>query len=142
MSKHNYSQYSNKKNDNRKAGVVVAQAAENNKSSAVNTNHVPPATAPKAKTEFVEPVIDPVIKLVQETVDTVSLPETVTGTVANCTKLNVRANPSTTAEIVCVLDAKSEIEIDVAKSTNEWFKVYTAIGSEGYCMRQFVNATL
>ena len=84
----------------------------------------------------------PEVKLVEETVDTVSLPETVAGIVANCAKLNVREEPDLDAKIVCVLDVMSEIEIDVAKSTDEWFKVCTAIGVEGYCMRKFVDAYL
>lgn len=84
----------------------------------------------------------PAVKMVEETVETVVLPETVEGTVVNCTKLNVRAMPSTNAEIVCVLDAMSKIEIDVSKSTDEWFKVCTAMGADGYCMRKHVDARL
>ena len=119
MSKHNYSQYSNKKNSNRKTEDRVPEKQ----------------LEPK-------PAVEPVIELVQETVSTVPLPELIEGTVVNCAKLNVRAEPSTNADIVCVLDAMSEIEIDVAKSNNEWLKVCTAIGVEGYCMRKFVSAAL
>lgn len=140
MSKHNYSQYSNKPN-------------KNNKSGTVNPSYVPPATDPKVKMEYVEPVapvapikpvapVAPVVNMVEETVSTVTLPETVTGTVANCAKLNVRATPSTDAEIVYVLDAASEIQIDVTNSDKEWLKVCTATGIEGYCMRKFVDAHL
>jgi SH3-like domain-containing protein len=82
------------------------------------------------------------VKMVVETVDTATLPKTVKGVVAHCTKLNVRSEPSITAEVVCVLDARSEVKIDVSKSTSEWLSVCTASGAEGYCMREFVDARL
>lgn len=115
MSKRNYTQYSNNK---KKPAAPVA-----------------PAEALKPIAEAVAPM-----ELVEETVETVTLPETVEGVVVNCAKLNVRAEPKANGEIVCVLDAKSEIKIDVAKSTNEWFKVCTVTGVEGYCMRKFIDA--
>ena len=117
MSKHNYSQYSNKKK---------------NDSADVKTSPVA-ITSPKVKME---------VELVEETVNTVALPNTVDGVVTNCAKLNVRAEPSTEADVVCVLDAMSEIKIDVTKSDAEWFKVCTVTGVEGYCMRKFVDAYL
>lgn len=119
MSKHNYSQYSKK--------------------NTTSTQPQPkkPAPAPEVKMEPMVP-ITPMV----ETVETVSLPKFVEGVVVNCAKLNVREEPSTNSEIVCVLDVMSEIEIDVEKSTDEWFKICTAIGVEGYCMRKFVDARL
>ncbi len=117
MSKHNYSQYSNNKFKNE---VVEDEIV----------------------TEEVDEVTEPEIVVVEETVETVTLPETVTGTVANCTKLNVRVKPNATADVVCVLDANTEVKIDVDKSDNEWFCVNTAAGIEGYCMRKFMKASL
>ena len=116
MSKHNYSQYSKKQNDNKAKPI----------------ERIP--TAP------VRPI--PEIKPVEETVDTVTLPEMVEGVVVNCTKLNVRVEPKINADIVCVLDVMTEIEIDINKSTDEWFKVCTAAGVEGYSMRKFIDAHL
>ena len=121
MSKHNYSQYSNKKNDNR-------------------PNY-------KVKTPVEKPAMQPEItqskpELVQETVNTVSLPRTVEGVVSGCAKLNVRAEANLFADVVCTLDAMSEIMIDVEKSNKDWFYVYTAMGREGYCMRKYVEAHL
>lgn len=127
MSRHNYSQYSNNKN---KQNNQAAEAVEE-----VDVV-IPEAT--------VEPVIDvtPAVATEVKAVETKAEIETVTGTVANCAKLNVRANPSATADVVCVLDAASEIEINVKDSTHEWFKVCTATGVEGFCMRKFVTANL
>lgn len=117
MSKRNYTQYSNNKKK-------------------TTTNAVPVETL-KPISETVTPV-----ELVEETVETVTLPETVEGVVVNCAKLNVRVEPNLNGEIICVLDVMSEIEIDVTKSTDEWLKICTATGVEGYCMRKFVDAYL
>ena len=136
MSKHNYSQYS-KKNDSQKAGVN-ANAFDNNRKEQKKHEYVE-----KIPTEVIKPIAPaPEVKMVVETVETVSLPKFVEGVVVNCAKLNVREEPSTNSDIVCVLDVMSEIEIDVEKSTDEWFKICTAIGVEGYCMRKFVDARL
>jgi uncharacterized protein YgiM (DUF1202 family) len=117
LSRHNYSQYSNKNNN----APIEEEVCEE---SVVIENDVPE------------------ISLVEETVETVVIPEIVVGCVANCAKLNVRAKPNTNADVICVLEAASEVNINVADSNTEWFKVCTATGIEGYCMRKFVNASL
>lgn len=128
MSNHNYSQYSNNKNKNiDETEVIVEESLE--------------VIEEETDVNVPEPIVDEV-KLVVETVETVVLPETVTGIVVDCTKLNVRANPSSSANVVCILEAGSEIQINVAKSNNEWFSVCTVTGIEGYCMRKFVEAIL
>ena len=125
MSNHNYSQYSNHKKNNRPVEQVVEQEA-------VETIDVM-----QMSTEPVEEVVETV-----ETVETVTLPQTVTGTVIECAKLNVRATASINADVVCQVDVGSELVIDTARSNNEWLRVCTPIGMEGYCMRRFVKATL
>lgn len=128
MSKHNYSQYSNKRRDVN-GGATAVDAAKNN------------AIKPIPETAITRPQV-PEVKLVEETVDTVSLPSIVEGVVANCSKLNVRAEPTLDGDIVSVLDVMSEIKINLAESTDEWFKICTTVGIEGYCMRKFVDAHL
>lgn len=128
-SKHNYTQYSNnKKNPAEEIEQVdaIEAAVENEAFDTVVSTPVEPVE----------------IDMVNETVETVVLPETVTGVVVDCTKLNIRVAPNTTATVACVVDVASKIEIDVAKSTDEWFHVCTAAGIEGYCMRKFVEAHL
>lgn len=120
MSKHDYSKYSNKKRES-KIDVDPDVLVED------------------------EPVVvtGPIeIKPVQETVDTVILPKTVTGVVANCARLNIRVAPNSLADVVCVLEVNSEFEINMSKSTDEWFSICMATGVEGYCMRKFVDARL
>ena len=122
LSKHNYSQYSNK-----------------NKTA--NNNRKPvPKEAPVSKVEAVPTAL--VVEPMVETVETVVLNEPVMGVVVDCAKLNVRVKPSAYAEVLCVLDTMTKVEIDVANSTVEWFKICTAAGLEGYCMRKYIDAHL
>lgn len=138
MSKHNYSQYS-KKNEN-VAPVAVEDEVTTPEVDVETVVDTVVAPEVKMEVELSETTAAP--ELVNETVETAAIPETVKGIVANCAKLNVRVAPNASATIACVLDAKSEIEIDMAKSTDEWFCVCTVAGTEGYCMRKFVNAYL
>ena len=118
MSNHNYSQYSNKN---------------------VNKQNVQREVKPHVvKTETEEAA--PKVNLVAETVKTVALPALVAGVVARCAKLNVREKPIVSSDIVCVLNSRSEIKIDMAKSTTNWFYIICANGAEGYCMREYIDA--
>jgi uncharacterized protein YgiM (DUF1202 family) len=124
MSRHNYSQYSK----------------NNNEDTTVSVNELTPLAEEKTVVPAAE---DPTeIKMVVETVETVTLPKIVTGVVANCQKLNIRMEPNTDAEIVTVLNAGTEIEINVDESNDKWFSICTVSGVKGYCMRKFVNAHL
>ena len=64
--------------------------------------------------------------------------KTVKGTVVNCTKLNLRAEPNSDAEILCELPCYTEVEVDKAASTEKFYKVCTATGMEGYCMKDYI----
>lgn len=134
MSRHNYTQYANKANSEETTSVTEVVSYEDPSMFTVDENIDVPAT-PTAP-------VDPVIELVEETVETVTTPEVVTGVIVDCRKLNVRAEANSTADVVCVLDVNSEVMIDVAESTNEWFRICTATGVDGYCMRKYVNAHL
>lgn len=120
--KHNYTQYSNK-----------------NHASNMNekTEDTPNLKTPEVKMDNV-----PAVKLVDEQVKTVVLPKTVEGMVVGCARLNVRAEANLFSDVICTLNAQSEIEINVEKSDNEWFYICTASGLEGYCMRKYVEAHL
>lgn len=61
------------------------------------------------------------------------------GKIQNCGKLNVRENPSVEAKAICRLDKNSEVEIDKAGSTTDFYKVYTSSGVEGYCMKKYMS---
>ena len=127
MSNHNYSQYSKKNTP------VTEPEIEAVVNETVIQDHIiaeAPAEVAEVKMESAH-AVEPEAK-----------PEKVTGKVANCAKLNVRAKADAAATVVCVLDAATEVTIDVEKSTEEWFKVCTANGAEGFCMRKFITANL
>lgn len=64
--------------------------------------------------------------------------EIMIGIVANCIKLNVREEPRADATIVCEVACQTELMIEEAESTEEFFKVCTAAGIEGFCMKKFI----
>lgn len=138
MSKqHNYSQYSNKKKPNNEAKKPTPEAK-------VTEAFVTGMTVGPIE-EKVEPITkaikahnDPVETPIQKEVT----PNRIAGIVVDCTKLNVRTEPSIVADVVCVLDVDSELEVDLNKSNNDWYKICTAIGAEGYCMRKYINTNL
>lgn len=135
MSKHNYTQYSSKPKQNYNKQIEQKKTV----SETVKMDTKPVTAQPDIKlTQETSRVARP--SLVNETVETVSLPDTVEGVVVHCAKLNVRENATVDSAIVIVLDAMSEIKIDVNKSTENWFYIYSATGAEGYCMKQYVEA--
>lgn len=60
------------------------------------------------------------------------------GIVANCKKLNVRERPTVHAPVVCEIVCQTELMIDEKESTEEFYKVCTAAGVEGFCMKKFI----
>lgn len=68
-----------------------------------------------------------------ETTDDIKL-----GVVVNCTSLNVRVLPCPEASIVTVVTCLTEMIIDEQESTDDFYKVCTASGVEGFCMKKFI----
>lgn len=61
------------------------------------------------------------------------------GTVSGCVRLNVREEPDAYADIICVIPAKSEVQVCLDHEFEDWYHVCTAAGQEGYCMKQFIT---
>ena len=61
------------------------------------------------------------------------------GVVVDCTKLNVRKKPHANATIVTVITCETELEIIEAESTKDFYKICTAAGVEGFCMKRFIS---
>jgi hypothetical protein len=51
----------------------------------------------------------------------------------------VRKLPSPYEEVLCVLNEKTKVEIDEVNSTEDFYKVATVSGVEGYCMKKFIT---
>ena len=66
-------------------------------------------------------------------------PQFVTGIVTDCVRLNVREDPDSTAAILGTITAATELIVNEVESTEDYYKVCTSIGLEGYCMKKFVT---
>ena len=61
------------------------------------------------------------------------------GLVSDCFKLNVRIEPNKDSDIMCVIGENEEVMIDPYYSTEDWYKVYTKEGVDGFCMKEFIK---
>lgn len=66
-------------------------------------------------------------------------PVIIRGVVTNCVKLNVRKMPAANAGVVCVIDVSAEVTIDEENSTDEFYRVCTTSGIEGFCMKKYIS---
>lgn len=60
------------------------------------------------------------------------------GVVTDCLKLNVRKNPNSASNVVCAIDCLTEVVIDEIESTEDFYKIYTVSGVEGFCMKKYI----
>lgn len=88
--------------------------------------------------ETVVTIESPEVEITDE-VEVETVPETKYGRVANCLRLNVRKKPNPYSEVVTVLERGDEVAITDEESTIEFYKVCTASGVEGFCMRNFIE---
>lgn len=61
------------------------------------------------------------------------------GIVSGCLHLNVRKEPSIAAPIHCLIPRSAEVRIEETESTGEFYKICTASGIEGFCMKKFIT---
>lgn len=66
-------------------------------------------------------------------------PALLIGVVTGCARLNIRAEASYDSEILTVINAGSELQIHGSGTTDDFFKVTTEFGIDGYAMCQFVS---
>lgn len=85
-----------------------------------------------------ETFVDDFIVL-SETV-TESTPIVVDGTVSNCVQLRVRETPDNSSDNeIGLLTLADGVLVNLTESTDDFYKITTAAGLEGYCMKQFIN---
>lgn len=123
----NYSKYSQKKED-------------------VNLEEIFPETeaAVEADTNQ-EPIMDPIVEAEAEQVQEIveesqEIEEAVptVGFVDGCECLRVRKESNVDSEELCIINKASEVVIDLDNSTDDFYKVKTSEGVEGYCMKKFI----
>lgn len=94
---------------------------------------------------FTPPVMEEVKDSVEETVEetveeVVEEPvKEVIGVVAECSKLRVREAASANAKVLCEISENSEVIINEAESTKDFYKVCTEAGVEGFCMKKYIT---
>lgn len=76
-----------------------------------------------------EEVVEPIVE--QESIQTI-------GFVDNCECLRVRKESNIDSEELCIINKLSEVVIDLEKSTDDFYKVTTSEGVDGYCMKKFI----
>lgn len=119
MSKH-FHNYNKQYNNNKPVEPVVEE--------------VTVATSEAVADEVVETSEAVVEEVVEEVVE-----NTVYGTVECKDMLNVRKAPKADAAIACVIKNGSEVIVDVTNSTDDFYKICTEAGLEGYCMKKFIK---
>ena len=95
-------------------------------------------TEPEVRTENLEgeiPVAETDTKVL-ETKEEVEV--VVSGKVIDCNFLNVREQASVDANVVCLVSKDDKVMINKNESTEDFYKVCTATGIEGYCMKRFI----
>ena len=65
-------------------------------------------------------------------------PRTASGVVTDCICLNVRKQPDIHADVAVVIDALTQVCVDLDASTEDFYKVTTSDGTEGFCMRKYI----
>ena len=63
------------------------------------------------------------------------------GVVTGCAKLNVRKEPDKQAEVLCVIDKNTEVEVDFEEEATyeDFYKIITSKGVKGYCVKEFIE---
>ena len=100
----------------------------------VNYNKMAKNKKPAAEVAKTVDTVDQV-----ERVEEVAQPKTKIGVVVNCDRLYVRSAPDTDADPVKDIACGIELMIDDSESTDEFYKVFTAAGLEGFCMKKFIK---
>ena len=65
--------------------------------------------------------------------------EPVLGIVHQCLTLNVREEPDKDSGVVCSIQCLTEVMVDEEESTQDFYKICTASGIEGYCMKKYIS---
>lgn len=77
--------------------------------------------------------------VVKDVTETEELSNPTMGIVSDCKKLRVRNYPELEANVICEIEVGSKVVIDENKSTEEFYKVCTETGIDGYCMKRFIK---
>ena len=86
-----------------------------------------------------ETVVEKTVEMDEVVEEPVAPKKEILGVVTECVILNVRKEPNADAEIVTKILLGTEVMVDETESTEDFYKICTGSGAEGYCMKQFIN---
>lgn len=89
--------------------------------------------------EAVDGVVDTVVEQTREEIVCPEKCEYVTGTVVDCSRLNVREHPNADSAVKQVIARGAEVRVCTAHNYEDWCEVCTTSGVEGYCMKQYIS---
>lgn len=140
--KHHNNNYTHYSKPQETAPVVEPEVKQDVEPEVVNAVIDEPVVTPTVDPVVVdEPVVTPTVD--PEVVDPVVDPEPENteflGVVTDCVKLNVRKEPNMEADIVTTLLVGTEVMVDKAASTEEFYKITTETGVEGYCKKDYIS---
>jgi uncharacterized protein YgiM (DUF1202 family) len=84
-------------------------------------------------------VVEPATEVVNDTPAVEEKVAVYIGKIRDCYKLNVREEPTMESKVLCKLDKLSEVQVDKANSTRDFYKIVTATGVNGYCMKKYMS---
>lgn len=61
------------------------------------------------------------------------------GVVVDCVRLNIRKEPRIDAEVLCEVNCSTDMLVYEEESTDEFYKICTSSGIEGFCMKKFIT---
>lgn len=61
------------------------------------------------------------------------------GVVFNCFRLRIRKEGNLNGEIICEVESGTKLAVYESQSNNDFYKVCTASGISGYCMKKYVS---
>lgn len=59
--------------------------------------------------------------------------------IVNVDLLNVREEPVDNADVLGVVKNSTKIVVEIEESTDDFYKICTETGLEGFCMKQFID---
>ena len=118
---HNYNNYSANKSEVKVEETVVEPITATEEVETVEVTE---------EIEVTEPTVEePVVETTELAIG-----------VVNCKLLRVRSEADSTADnVICEIEEGSEVQINEAESTSEFYKVVTTAGAEGFCMKKFIT---
>ena len=135
---HNYTNYSNKNIANNQEAADAVEEKVVNEEQAVEEKVVneEQAVEEQVSNESQQNISDP-----ESDMDAVANDETsnLIGYVTECIKLNVREAASKDSNVLCEILLNSKVIVDKENSTEDFYKVTTETGVEGYCMKRYIN---